>query len=499
MVICHNTPLPLSDPTWGPDQPLCLEESFWHNVLSCFDDLFAVHVDKSFGGHHMSWILRDYWNLTIDSTTWISLVYRDLRGKSSIGLMLYLIEYEIYCDNYQECLQYAADHNKVDALYVLMHPDYLPVLHGDNLVCPTIDVVLCKGYTDVLSFIFWRVPKSMYSTLLETPTNTILHLMKHQKWDLVRKLIPVCMYISYATEIKACIQYGNTKMLKYVLKYVEPSHNLLSRELIEEAIIHNKIDMMNYLLSRMNMIIDDKMFSLAFSHGYETMVDLIMQRYGHTIPNANAVYKAVSSGYVNLIKKIDARCLPADALHWCLMIEDPNTLIDMTKYVYAKIKKKTTINHGHLDRCIDRGNSIGIILLYNLYPDLDDLLEYQKLRMIQKGMSAAIKSLHVMGQRFDTVNCAFLSACRVAQVDILKVLIDQQGYRPGYSELEEGLRLITLQTKSIEKNKCWIYVNQYFQNRRKVLSKRNFLDISDPPLQQEPAILKRPKHVTNSD
>lgn len=496
MVHVYDTHLPLSDPTWTG--PLCLQEEFWHKVLSCFTDLFSVHVDRCYGGYHLNWVFRTYWVDIIDTTTWISAVYRTLHGKTSIGLMFHLLEHDIACEDYQSCVQYAVDNNRLDTLHFLLHKDHIKTLNNGALVCPTIDDALHKGYENIIDYLLWRLPNTMWRSILEKPTSALNELITHNKWTLIRKIVPRCVKVSYTLELKTCIEYSTLDNLRFLVSHMETDRDLLTNELPEEAVIQNKIGIMNYLLSRMNIIVEPKMFSLAFSHGHESLVDIMMKRYKHSIPNREAIRTAIKAGYFNMIKKIDANFISPEALDWSLYIDDPSTFIQMLSYLYTKLKRKITIHHGHIDRCIDRGNSIGVLLLYNLEPSLEELSDDQKLRMIKHGMASGIKALHVTGQTFHNVQGCFLTACRIANLDILKVLLEEESYRPQYSELEEGLRLITLQAKSIEKSQCWIYVNNYFQKRKSQLSKRNFLDISDPPLEQQSTILKRPKHVTNT-
>lgn len=264
----------------------------WRATLSCFKEFDAVHLDCVYGYPEIRWLIQERITTIPSSTTWM------LAAKNkSVGMMLYLIEWNVLCPDFDAILQFATDFNVMEVLVLFTHPMFEGDWGLSKIVgCPVLDTAVKSNHLEVVRYIMWKFP-TFTETMLKKHVHVINRLVKLNNLVMFELVVPKLAQVSSAEGLELAARKNYYKLLRYAVKHLDPNYiQKIPDSVLVFAAKYGNLKILKFLFRRTKFI-PPEAFQQAFSWGFVNICTYIQKRFPGYKPTQNDILDACEHGH----------------------------------------------------------------------------------------------------------------------------------------------------------------------------------------------------------
>lgn len=284
---------------------------FWCQVLSCFSDMEAIHLDTVYGNTQTKWLVRHRMHEVPGPATWLQAVkFR------SIGMLMYLQQFQVSCPHFNRHVQTACNLNHVDTLlFFIQHQHNIKDEFGESVTldCPTLDRAISRDYSCIVRIIINTFPRQK-DRMLMYPGQVMYKVMSRQLFGMLKLIVPQLTKIYQIQCLQVAAKKGYKSMLKYALQHLDKHYLSLKHlpvDIVLAAAKYGHLNVVKLILKvTKQTIIPEIIFQTAFEYGHVKLCAYIHKKqaerkteYLHEyIPQEKRLLSASAQGHYKMFQ-----------------------------------------------------------------------------------------------------------------------------------------------------------------------------------------------------
>ena len=392
--------------------------TLWRIVLSCFPEMEAVHLDMTYGGFQTPWMIRHRITASPGSHTWI------LATKSeSIGMMGYLLKYQVPCQHIDQLIQYAVDHNHLrTACFFLNENNLFMDGNGDKIQkreIPHVDHACKKNFTAMVQMLITVTPSFRYGKLLKEPVSTLTIVMSLGFIDMMKLMIPTLTSVTNYQGLKLAAKNDHIKTFQFATQHLHPSYMPhIPEQVIQTICSYGRMSMLMTCMEKLaTPYVSQACFNAAFLHGQRHIIKYIESIHQDYVPPRGVILEACKNGRNNVIAALSSKVrLPVE----CLAEAAKGQSSKLIRTLHRRLPD-VPFNNTMITDAIQSGRTSVVSAIYEC-GRFTSLTDTHKILLVTKHMNNALSMFHALGLVVYTEE-ALLEACRVCCLPIIRDIL----------------------------------------------------------------------------
>jgi hypothetical protein len=445
----------------------------YRQCLSCFMEMEAVDFDNRFNEVEAFWLINKRCKSYPSAESWLMAM-----KTKSVGMMLFLSKFEIYCSSLDKLVQMATDHNQIELLLFLTHPDFKIVDRYRTAMavnCPYLDKACMANHLEAVQFILHRFP-GQEARMLRRPHLTLCQLMDMNQLRMLQEIVPHVLRISMWEGLKLAAAKGYKDILRYCLPHMDPSYvetlpdgrAVIPSDLLIEAAKHGQLGTF-MLLKRSDPkgFIPMQAFQEAFWAGRTKICRYIQKRFPEYQPNVVDAVLACQHGHDDVLKLLPPE-LPLPDECFLSACRSPNykliQRVSATRPDFHFTAKMLTeaVNTGSDD-------VVAAVFTCGGYTKLPKALP---MGLTTRGMHRALKYFYKLG--FDVyTGKILLEAARLCKFQIIRDIFEVSSLKPKVQVLREAMNRVYVSTENkAVRTEAYTYLEDRLETRLRVMEEK---------------------------
>jgi len=461
----------------------------WRSVLLCFTDMEACQIDAIYGRTQINWLIRERIVGMPSSHSWVMAT-----GARSLGLMLYLYQYKIPCEDYEDIIQFCVDKNILEIL-IFFTCNQFEFYDGTGMpiksqFCPILDKAVKRNYLTIVQYCIHRFhPKEKF---LKKLVPTLNRIMQQNLFDMFKTVVPYITKVINFHGVEVAIKQGYKNIVEYALEHLDQTYlgQEIPNSLLTIAAQHGRLKILSILKNKHNGFIPQEAYNAAFSNGHVQICNYIQKRFPNYVPGPVQMNHACLAGHVEIMKTVPEFIHIPDSCFEKAARSPSVELIGLLKQLKPNYKFTSKLLH----LAIQSGNSPVCLAVFGagLYKKIPPNCE---LELVRKRMRYTLKVWNRF--KFNVYNeKSFLEAARICDTEILSDMIQDHNFCCSITEsvIAEALGYIYVSSES-EAKRAEAYTFIDHQYKKWKAENPNL----PPPLVVAPIVEKKKKRKISFD